>query len=88
MLKVRVGIHLKAREWQEAATVTDTLADMVPDDPDFWQQRAVALCQLGRLQEARAALMIAFDLDGGTMRKLAALNDPDLEPLWQRYGRQ
>ena len=88
VLKVRLGIHLMARDWQDAATVTDTLADMLPEDPEFWQQRAVALCQLGRLQEARAALMIAFDLDTGTKRKLAALNDPDLEPLWQRYGRQ
>ena len=45
-----------------AATVTDTLVEILPTDADWWLHRAVALCQLGQMQEAHAALVITFEL--------------------------
>ncbi|MBI4325365.1 MAG: tetratricopeptide repeat protein, partial [Chloroflexi bacterium] len=43
--------------------------------------------QLGRLNEAKAWLERAFQVSGHAAQvKLAALHDPDLEPLWQAIG--
>lgn len=39
-------------------------------------------CQLGRLEQAMQWLEMAFLLGGMRRMKLAALDDPDLEPLW------
>ena len=40
-------------------------------------------CQLGRLEQARDWLQKAFELGDARRMKLAALKDPDLEPLWK-----
>ena len=80
VLKLRVAIYCKARRFDMAAPVSDTLANSVPDDAQFWFNRAVALCQLGRMQEARAALVITFELQ--PKLRLTALDNPDLTPLW------
>ncbi|MBI4325257.1 MAG: tetratricopeptide repeat protein [Chloroflexi bacterium] len=43
--------------------------------------------QLGQLTEAKAWLERAFQVSGHAAQvKLAALDDPDLEPLWQAIG--
>ncbi len=39
-------------------------------------------CQLGNLKEAREWLKQAFNLGDAKQMKLAALDDPDLQPLW------
>ncbi len=39
-------------------------------------------CQLGRLEQAKQRLEKAFALGDVQKMKLAALGDPDLEPLW------
>jgi tetratricopeptide (TPR) repeat protein len=41
-------------------------------------------CQLGRLEQAKQWLEKAFLLGDARRIKLAALEDPDLEPLWKR----
>jgi len=39
-------------------------------------------CQLGRLERATDWLGMAFELGDARQMKLAALDDPDLEPIW------
>ena len=41
-------------------------------------------CQLGRLEQAKHRLEKAFKLGEGEGMRLAALDDPDLQPLWKR----
>ena len=43
-------------------------------------------CQLGRLKQAKKWLEKAFQMGNAKEIKLAALKDPDLEPLWKRIG--
>jgi Flp pilus assembly protein TadD len=43
-------------------------------------------CQLGRLEQAKKWLEEAFRLGNARRIKLAALDDPDLEPLWKDIG--
>lgn len=43
-------------------------------------------CQLGRLDLAKAWLEKAFEIGDAREIKLAALDDPDLEPLWEAIG--
>ena len=40
-------------------------------------------CQLGRLEQAKKWLEETFRLADPKKMKLAALGDPDLEPLWR-----
>ena len=46
-------------------------------------------CVLGRVEEARRLLERAIEVsgDGGDKVKLAALDDPDLQRLWQSQSR-
>lgn len=43
-------------------------------------------CQLGHLKEAYALVEIARDMPGGIDIRKQALDDPDLEPLWNEIG--
>jgi exodeoxyribonuclease V alpha subunit len=43
-------------------------------------------CQLGNLEQAKDWLEKAFKLGNAKKMKLAALNDPDLAPLWKQLG--
>jgi tetratricopeptide (TPR) repeat protein len=43
-------------------------------------------CRLGRLQQAKQWLGKAFELGDARKMKQAALEDPDLEPLWKDIG--
>ena len=44
-------------------------------------------CQLRRLEKAKHWLEKAFKLGDGERMRLAALDDPDLEPLWKDIGK-
>jgi tetratricopeptide (TPR) repeat protein len=44
-------------------------------------------CQLGRLEQAKQWLEKAFELGDARNMKLAALDDPDLQPLWKEIGK-
>jgi predicted Zn-dependent protease len=70
----------------------DTLLPVMPRFPDnavMPYNLACYACQLGRLDEARELLVKAFDMEGGKRLKARALEDPDLQPLWDelRNGR-
>ena len=44
-------------------------------------------CQLGNLDRAKRWLEKAFELGDARNMKLAALDDPDSEPLWKVIGK-
>ena len=81
VLKMRVAIYCAVRRFDAAAKVSDRLAAAVPKDAEFWLNRAVALCQLARWHEARAAILTCFILEPDL--QVAALDNPDLAPLWR-----
>jgi predicted Zn-dependent protease len=70
---------------QEAYDTLTTAIERFPSDEIIHYDLACACCALGRLDEARTWLRKAIDA-GGKETKLWALDDPDLEPLWQRVG--
>ena len=53
------------------------------DDPILPYNLACYECQLGRLEQAKVWLEKACKLGGRKQIKLMALQDPDLEPLWE-----
>jgi len=53
-------------------------------NPSPHQQRSEVL--LVRLEQAKEWLDGAFTLGDARAMKLAALDDPDLEPLWREIG--
>ena len=64
----------------------DTLFPVMPRFPDnavMPYNLACYACQLGRLDEARQLLSKAFAMGGGKRLKVRALEDPDLQPLWE-----
>ena len=57
--------------------------DNFADDPILPYNLACYECQLGRLEQAKVWLEQACKLGGRKQIKLMALQDPDLEPLWE-----
>jgi len=49
----------------------------------FWVNLGCYHCQLGRLKEAGECVRKSIDLDKSY--KAMALDDEDLEPLWERF---
>jgi tetratricopeptide (TPR) repeat protein len=62
------------------------VVDKFPEDPIMRYNLACYECQLGRLEQAKNWLQKSFELGDARKMKLAALDDPDLEPLWKRIG--
>jgi tetratricopeptide (TPR) repeat protein len=60
--------------------------DKFPGDPVVQYNLACYECQLGRFEQAKNWLQKAFELGDARRMKLAALEDPDLEPLWKDIG--
>jgi hypothetical protein len=63
------------------------VVDKFPKDATMRYNLACYKCQLGRLDQARAWLEKAFAIGDARKMKLAALDDPDLEPLWKEIGK-
>src|SRR5258708_5500477 len=66
---------------QQAWDALIQVADKFPKNPVLAYSLACYACLSGRLKEAWTWLEKAFDLAGPRV-KLAAVDDPDLEPLW------
>jgi hypothetical protein len=68
------------------------VADEFPAEPMIPFSLSCYTCQLGRLNDARAWLQRAFavaSLTGAKKRfKHMALEEPDLQPLWQRTSKR
>ena len=80
VLQMRVEIYCAARRFDLASSVSDGFANVVPCGAQFWYNRAVALCQVGRTREARTAIAICFDLEPDSLP--AAHLNPDLAAIW------
>jgi tetratricopeptide (TPR) repeat protein len=63
-----------------------TVFDKFPDESILRYNVACYECQLGRLEQAKHWLEKAFKLGNARRMKRAALEDPDLEPLWKEIG--
>jgi len=57
--------------------------DKFPAEPTIPYNLSCYACQMGRLEEAREWLQRAVKIAGKENIKLMALNDEDLEPLWE-----
>ena len=84
VLVVRWGVYAAAERWDVAADIARAL---VAKDPSAkaWLCLARSECRTGDLQVARDCLERAFALDRGLRQ--AALDEPDLEPLWANIGK-
>ncbi len=67
---------------REARCVLLPVADKCPDDYLIRYNLACYCCQLGERKESLQSLDKAIDLAGKKHIRLMALEDPDLEPLW------
>jgi len=77
-------------ELKRTAEARDNLlrvVDRFPDDPIMRYNLACYECQLGNLERAKQWLEKAFAIGDAKEMKLAALEDPDLEPLWKEIGK-
>jgi Flp pilus assembly protein TadD len=77
-------------ELKRTAEARDNLlrvVDKFPVSATIRYNLACYECQLGRLEQARQWLEKAFALGDGRKMKLAALDDPDLQPLWKEIGK-
>ena len=72
---------------QEARDNLLRVVDKFPTSPIMRYNLACYECQLGRLEQAKQWLEKAFALGDAKQMKLAALDDPDLEPLWKEIGK-
>ena len=57
-----------------------------PEDAIMRYNLSCYAAQLGLLEESCGWLVQAFELEESTQLKLAAIYDPDLQPLWERIG--
>ena len=76
-------------ELKRTTEARDNLLRVVDNFPTSATVRYNLACyesQLGRLEQAKQWLEKAFHLGDARMMKLAALDDPDLEPLWKNIG--
>jgi tetratricopeptide (TPR) repeat protein len=77
-------------ELKHTAEARDNLLRVVDKFPASATMRynlACYECQLGRLEQAKEWLKKAFALGDARKMKLAALDDPDLQPLWKEIGK-
>jgi tetratricopeptide (TPR) repeat protein len=63
-----------------------SVLDKFPDESILRYNVACYECQLGRLEQAKSWLEKAFKMGNPRRMKLAALHDPDLQPLWKHTG--
>ena len=65
-----------------------SIVSKFPQDPIIRYNLACYAAQLNLLEEACAWLVQAFELEESVELKLAAVYDPDLQPLWEKIGRR
>jgi len=72
---------------KEAQGVLLPVADKFPDEYMIQYNLACYACQLGELKEALQGLVKAIDCAGEEDVRQMALDDPDLEPLWNQLSK-
>jgi hypothetical protein len=71
----------------EAWSLLLEVAKKFTDDAIIRYNLACYAAQLGLLEESCGWLVQAFEQEESTQLKLAAIYDPDLQPLWDKIGR-
>jgi predicted Zn-dependent protease len=71
----------------EAWSVLLGVVNRFPDDAIMRYNLACYAAQMGLLEESCGWLVQAFEMEESTQLKLAAIYDSDLQPLWERIGR-
>lgn len=71
---------------KEAREALLPVVDRFSEEPVMRYNLACYECQLGNLEEAELLLERAFESGDAKQMKLMALDDPDLEPLWNKIG--
>jgi predicted Zn-dependent protease len=71
----------------EAWTMLLTVVKKFPDNAIMRYNLACYAAQLNLMEESSGWLVEAFELEGSVQLKLAAIYDPDLQPLWDKIGR-
>jgi tetratricopeptide (TPR) repeat protein len=72
----------------EAWSLLLSVVKKFPDEAIIRYNLACYAAQLNLLEESCGWLVQAFELDESVQLKLAALYDPDLQPLWEKIGHQ
>ncbi len=72
---------------KEAYDIVNSVVAKFPDEYLMRYNLACYSCQLGNLQEAKLWLKKAIDLAGKKDIRIMALDDPDLEALWDQIGK-
>ena len=80
-----LALH-ELKRTQEAADLLVQAAFVFPTEWLIRYNLACYACLLGNYKEAQEWLKIAFSMGEANQVKLMALNDPDLEPLWNAIG--
>jgi predicted Zn-dependent protease len=72
----------------DAWTLLLSVISKFPEDAIIRYNLACYASQMGLMEEACGWLVQAFEKEEAVQLKLAALYDPDLQPLWERIGRE
>ena len=72
----------------EAWSLLLSTVNKFPQDSVIRYNLACYAAQLGLLEESCGWLVQAFELEASPQLKLAAIYDPDLQPLWEKIGRE
>ena len=71
----------------EAWSLLLGVVNKFPQDAIIRYNLACYAAQMGLLEESCGWLVQAFELEESVQLKLAAIYDPDLQPLWDKIGR-
>jgi len=71
----------------EAWSVLLGVVNRFPGEAIMRYNLACYAAQMGLLEESCGWLVQAFELEESTQLKLAAIYDSDLQPLWEKIGR-
>ena len=87
LIQLAYALH-EMKRTAEAKAVLLPVADKFPQDATIHYNLACYCCQLGELKESLQWLGQAIDLAGKKDIIRMALEDPDLEPLWEQIGQK
>lgn len=81
VLEARTDMYIKARKWDHAMPIVETLYSEFPEDPRVTYKLAIVALNVGQKERAEDLMEKAIE-NGGNPVRLDALNDPNAEGLW------
>jgi len=80
VLELRVEILCDEEEWEKAEILADSLTRIMPNAALVWFELALARVNLGKLDEGKAALKRAFELE--PLLRQTALMEEAFSGIW------